>query len=150
MKPRLYLNSPHSHIMEIEEMSEILSMRLASFRTWPHSTLAERVERNNRTGDRLESGEGVGSDSTPYQMKFNAYWDDKRHGNIRVCGSLSAKPRRRLLWFLPIYIPHVTESFIIRPDGSFVGETEEHETDKTGVDADTAASNQHDFRNDEN
>lgn len=77
--------------MEIEEMSEILSMRLASFRTWPHSTLAERVERNNRTGERLESGEGVGSDSTPYQMKFNAYWDDKRHGNIRVCGSLSLR-----------------------------------------------------------
>ena len=89
-------------------------------------------------------------DGTPYQLKFNAYWDDKRHGNIRVCGSLSAKPRRRLLWFLPIHIPHVTESFIMRPDGSFVGETGQRGIDKTEVDAGIAESNHDDFRNNEN
>lgn len=111
--------------MTTEEMNGILSSHLASFRTWSHTSLAERVEHNNRTGDCLERMKGVGSDGTPYHLKFNAYWDDQPRGKIRVCGSLSAKPRRRLLWFLPVFIPHVTETFIMNPDGSIVGEAEE-------------------------
>jgi hypothetical protein len=111
-----------NHAMTKEQMSAILSMRLAAFRTWAYSSLATRVENDSRNGDCLDHVEGVSLDRTPYQMEFNAFWDDRPHGDIRVSGSLSAEPQRRFLGFLPIYMPHVTDSFIMRPDGSFVDE----------------------------
>jgi hypothetical protein len=111
--------------MTKDEMLEILGVRLASYRTWAYAALAERVESDNRNGDCLDHFEGVGSDGTEYQLEFNAFWDDKPHGDIRVCGSLSAEPQKRLLGFLPIYTPDLTDSFIMSPDGSFVDEDEE-------------------------
>jgi hypothetical protein len=111
--------------MNKDEMHEILAMHLATFRSWTYASLAERVEIDNCNGDCLEHIEGIGSDATEYQLEFNAFWDDKPHGDIRVCGSLSAEPQRRLLGFLPIYTPDLTDSFIMSPDGSFVDEDEE-------------------------
>jgi hypothetical protein len=58
-------------------------------------------------------------------MEFQAVWDGKPHGDVRVCGDLSAEPQRQLLGFIPIYIADVTDSFIMSPDGRFV---DEHET----------------------
>ena len=110
--------------MTKEQMSEVLSVHLARIRSWSYFSLAERVESDRRNHDCLEHVEGVSSDGTPYQMEFNAFWDDKPHGDIRVCGDLSAEPQRRLLGFFPIYMPHVTDSFIMSPDGSFVGESD--------------------------
>ena len=111
--------------MTKNEMHETLDMHLAAFRSWSYASLAERVEMDNRNGDCLEHTEGVSSDGAEYQLEFNAFWDDKPHGDIRVCGSVSAEPQRRLLGFLPIYMPHLTESFIMSPDGSFVDQDEE-------------------------
>ena len=107
--------------MTKDEIHEILGVRLASYRTWSYADMAERVESDNRNGDCLDHFEGVGSDGTEYQLEFNAFWDDKPHGDIRVCGSLSAEPQKRLLGFTP----DLTDSFIMSPDGSFVDEDDE-------------------------
>jgi hypothetical protein len=104
-----------------DEMRKILSQHLTKFRSWSYPQLAERVERD----DCLEHIEDTAPDGTKYQMEFQALWDDKPHGAVRVCGDLSAEPQRPLLGFIPVYTPDVTDSFIMSPDGRFVGE---HET----------------------
>jgi len=55
-----------------------------------------------------------GPDGKTYQLETQAFWDSKKNGNIRVMvlvddGGISA--------FKPL-----TRSFIISPDGTFVGE----------------------------
>jgi len=68
---------------------------------------------------------GIAPDGTKYQIEFQALWDGKPHGDVRVCGDLSAMPHKTLLGFIPVYVSDVTDSFIMSPDGRFVGE---HET----------------------
>jgi hypothetical protein len=116
---------PTSRAMSKDEMSTILSEHLAKFRTWSYAQLAERVERDRQAHECLEHVEGIADDGTQYYVEFQAYWDDKPHGAIRVCGDLSAQPQRPLLGFIPIYMPDVTDSFIMGSDGRFV---DEHET----------------------
>lgn len=108
--------------MSNDEKRTVLSAYLAKFRAWSYEELAERVERDRREHDCLEHSEGTASDGTKYQMEFQAFWDDAPYGNIRVCGDLSAEPQRPLLGFIPVYLSDVTDSFIMRPDGSLVGE----------------------------
>lgn len=106
-------------------MHTVLSEHLARFRTWSYAQLAGRVERDSQAHECLEHIEGVASDGTQYQVEFQALWDDKPHGDVRVVGDLSAEPQRPLLGFIPVYTPDVTDSFIMSPDGRFV---DEHET----------------------
>ena len=105
-------------------MSTILARQLARFRAWSYAQLAERVERDRVAHDCLEHIEGTAPDGTQYQIEFNALWDDKPNGDVRVCGSLSTEPQKPLLGFIPIYTPDVSDSFIMSPDGRFVGEDE--------------------------
>jgi len=108
--------------MSKEEMRAILSEHLAKFRVWTYAQLAERVKRDRQAHDCLEHIEGTAPDGTRYQMEFQAFWDGKPYGDVRVCGDLSAEPQRPLLGFIPVYTPDVTDSFIMSPDGRFVGE----------------------------
>ena len=108
--------------MTKDEMRAILAQQLAKFRTWSYAQLAERVERDRVARDCLEHVEGTAPDGTQYQIEFNALWDDKPNGDVRVLGSLSAEPQKPLLGFIPIYTPDVTDSFIVSPEGRFVGE----------------------------
>jgi hypothetical protein len=55
-------------------------------------------------------------------MEFNVCWDDKPNAEVRVLGDLSAEPQRPLFGFIPIYTPDVADSFIMTPDGQFIGE----------------------------
>lgn len=71
--------------------------------------------------------EDIAPDDTQYQREFLALWDGQPHGDIRVCGDLSAEPQKRLLGALPIYISDVNDNFIVSPDGRFVGEYEKPE-----------------------
>ncbi|HEY2414774.1 MAG TPA: hypothetical protein VGI40_21190 [Pirellulaceae bacterium] len=109
-----------------EEMQAVLSEHLSKFRAWTYAQLSERVERDRREHDCLEHAEGTALDGTRYQMEFQAFWDDKPHGNVRVCGGLSAEPQKPLLGFIPIYRPDVTGSFIMGPDGRFEDENQTH------------------------
>lgn len=103
--------------MNKDEKRKILSDRLAKFRTWSYSELVERVGCHY-----LEVVEGIASDGTAYQMEFEVFWDDKRGGDVRVCGDLCTLPQRPLFGFLPVYTSDLADSFIMSPDGSFVGE----------------------------
>jgi hypothetical protein len=109
--------------MTQDELRNILSEHLAKFRERSYARLAERVERDQATGGYLEHLEAVAPDGTEYQMAFLAAWDGKRHGDVRVLGDLSVIPQMRLLGFLPVYLTDVTDSFIMSPDGRFVGES---------------------------
>jgi hypothetical protein len=103
--------------MTKDEMSSVLARELAKFRTWSYAQLAERVERDRVAHDCLEHIEGTAPDGTKYYIEFNAFWDDKPQGDVRVIGSLGAEPQKPLLGFIPIYISDVNDSFIMSPDG---------------------------------
>jgi hypothetical protein len=106
--------------MSTDEMREALVAYLATFRTWSYSQLSQRVERDVRTHECLDHFEGVASDGTPYQIESQAYWDDKRGGDVRVVANLSADPQKPILGF--IYRADASDSFIMAPNGQFVGE----------------------------
>lgn len=110
--------------MNKEELHQILSAQLAKYCSWSYSQLAERVERDRQAHDCLEHFEGIALDGTQYQMEFQAVWDDKPQGDVRVLGALSTQRQKPLLGFIPTYTPDVTDSFIKSPDGRFVGESE--------------------------
>jgi hypothetical protein len=108
--------------MTKEEKRAVLAAQLATFRSWSYSDLAERVEIDRRAHDCLMVVEGAAPDGTQYQMEFLAVWDGRRGGDVRVLADLSEMPHRPLWGFIPIFISDVTDSFIMSPDGSFVGE----------------------------
>ena len=58
--------------------------------------------------------EVVGNSGTEYQLEVQAWWDDKREQNLRVIVSIDDGGLRAI-------VP-LTESFIVAPDGEFVGE----------------------------
>jgi len=103
--------------MSKDELRSLLAERLARFRTWNYAQLAEHVGR-----DCLEQVEGITVDGTAYQLEFQVFWDDKRRGNIRVFGDICVVPQKPLLGFIPIYTSDAVDSFIMGPDGQFVGE----------------------------
>lgn len=82
--------------------------------------MADRIDRDRKALKRLDHIDGTASDGTSYQLEFEAFWDDKPGGNIRVIGDLSAEPQIPLLGF--IYRPDCADCFIMRPDGTFIGE----------------------------
>ncbi|QDV61102.1 hypothetical protein [Crateriforma conspicua] len=108
--------------MDADDKRKVLADRLAEFRDWSYDTLAAEIDRTRKAHDCLHHTEGVFGDGTEYQLEFNVFWDDKRGGDIRVCGDISTEPQRRLFRILPIHLPDATDSFIMAPDGSFVGE----------------------------
>jgi len=111
--------------MSKDEMRKILSEHLARFRAWSYAQLAERVERDRNAHNCLEHVEGVAPDGTQYYMEFQAVWDNKPLGDVRVLCDFSAQPQSPLLGFIPSYTPDVTDSFIMSPDGRFF---DEHDT----------------------
>ena len=105
-------------------MRAILSQQLARFRAWTHAQLAERVERDRTAHGCLDSSDGVASDGTAYFIEFNAFWDDRPGGDVRVCGYLSVASQRPLFGFVPIYRPDASQCFIMNPGGQFIGDDE--------------------------
>jgi hypothetical protein len=61
-----------------------------------------------------ESFELPGPSGGSYQIELQAFWDDKRGGNLRVMGCIDDGGWRA---FAPL-----GDSFIVAPDGSFVGD----------------------------
>jgi hypothetical protein len=101
--------------MTKSEKSAILAEHLATFRAWAYGDLAARIG-----GGHLDTTERRALDGTEYSLTVDVFWDDKPRGDIRVIGDLSLN---RPLWgFIPLFFPDVCDSFIMRPDGRFVGE----------------------------
>lgn len=104
--------------MTEDEMRGFLTERMNLYRTWAYGILVERISSGH-----FELIEAKHADGTCYQMSFDAFWDDGPLGNVRVCGSLWAEPqKRRRVLGLWVYSPHVTDEFIMAPNGEFVGE----------------------------
>lgn len=61
-------------------------------------------------------------DASEYHLEFNVFWDDRRGGNVRVCGDITTPPQAPFRPILPIQTPDATDSFIMAPDGRFIGE----------------------------
>jgi hypothetical protein len=70
--------------------------------------------RRDRLLDKPETDETTGPSGVEYQRETYAVWDDAREGDLRVFVAVDDGGRRA-------YAPLV-ESFIVAPDGSFVGE----------------------------
>lgn len=99
------------------EMDGVLSELLAKYCRWSYDRLATKVKQGS-----CDHYDDVAPDGTEYQVEVQFFWDDKPGGNVRVMADLCAEPQRRLLWILPIYIPHGISCFIMSPDGHLVCE----------------------------
>lgn len=93
--------------MNKEEALRLLDQRLSTYRTAGYAALLRLL----RDQDTLEV-DGFGD--TKYQVEIHAVWDDREGGNLRIIGSIDDGRWRA---FVPL-----TSSFIVRPDGTFVGE----------------------------
>ncbi len=64
--------------------------------------------------DEVITREVVGESGAVYQMEIQVFWDSQPGGNLRVLGGIDDGG-----WsaFVPL-----NETFIIAPDGSFIGE----------------------------
>lgn len=93
--------------MDTNEASACLAERLARYREYPHSRLAESV------GSR-ETENCVGAGGAVYQLEFQVFWDARPDGPIRVIGSIDDGGLR-------VSAP-LCQDFVKAPDGSFVGE----------------------------
>ena len=103
--------------MTRNELRSVLALRFATYREWSYSQWVDRIELGEEG-----SNEHTAEDGTTYQFEVQAFWDDHPLGKIRVCAYLCAEPQQRLLGFLPIYTPDVSDGFIMSPDGTLVGE----------------------------
>jgi hypothetical protein len=96
--------------MDETEARSVLQSFLDRVRGLPYATLVERY-----LGDE-EHTDVRGASGAAYQVEVQGFWDDPRlkGGNLRVMVSIDDGGWRA---FVPM-----TESFIVAPDGRFVGE----------------------------
>ena len=95
--------------MNREEAGKILSAHLESFRLRSYTDLLSLM------GD-VQVAEVVGPSGAEYQIEIDVMWDSPREKtNIRVSGMID--DGRFLAGLRP-----VNASFIVAPDGTFVGE----------------------------
>jgi hypothetical protein len=95
--------------MNKREAHSILSEWLAGYRSLPYAELAARAAEGA-----VETSELAAPSGTRYQLEVQFLWDGKPNADVRVMGSVDDGGVRA---FLP-----VTDSFIVAPDGRFVGE----------------------------
>jgi len=86
---------------------ELIALELARIREKPHSELVKFVGHPEHRVARTRDGK-------TYQLEVEAFWDNRKGGDVRVIVSADDGGLRA---FVP-----VTDDFIKAPDGSFVGE----------------------------
>ena len=96
-----------SNDMNKKEAQSLLSKILTGYRKYSFAELQSRLGKIDARQVNAESG-------AQYQVEVQLMWDDDRQQNIRVMGAIDDGGWRA---FLPL-----TDSFIMAPDGSFVGE----------------------------
>lgn len=105
--------------MNKTEALDVLRSELARWRQLPWSALRDQIERCPPNGwpkrrGYSETVEIRGASGAHYQVQIQLFWDDQPADVIRVLGAVDDGGLRA---FVP-----VTDDFLMRPDGSFVGE----------------------------
>jgi hypothetical protein len=93
--------------MDNEEARTLLTHELERYRCVSYSDLISLLEETKHI-------EAAGSSGAKYQIDIYRVWDDKPNGNLRIIGAVDDFGWRA---FAPL-----TDSFILRPDGTFVDE----------------------------
>jgi len=93
--------------MDKKEARSILKEHLARYRAKPYPDLLYLLEDQ-------DTFEVTGPSGTQYQLEFQAVWDGRKGGNLRVIGAIDDGAIRA-------YFP-LGDDFILTPDGKFVGE----------------------------
>ena len=93
--------------MNQQEAKSLLRAKLARYRNYTYAELQSIV-------GKIETDQVKGESGTQYQVEIQVMWDADPQRNIRVIGSIDDGGWRA---FLPL-----SDSFIMAPDGSFVGE----------------------------
>ena len=93
--------------MNKEESRSVLARELAAYRAKAYADLLPLLD------DTMHM-EVSGASGDKYQLDVYAVWDDRPNGNLRVFGAIDDSGWRA---FVPL-----TDCFILRPDGTFVGE----------------------------
>jgi hypothetical protein len=95
--------------MDKKEARSILAEHLARYRSRSYAELATWIRES-----RIDTPQAVAPSGARYQIEVQFFWDDTPNGNVRVYASIDDGG---MLAFLPI-----TDSFILSPEGSFIGE----------------------------
>lgn len=96
----------HGERMNKAEARQIMSDRVRELRTLSYERL---LQLQSSINEEIEGASGA-----RYQLEVQAFWDDKSKKTLRIVTSIDDGGLRA---FAPM-----TESFIVAPDGSFVGE----------------------------
>ena len=94
--------------LDIQIAATLIAEELKQLRTLAYRDLAARV------GD-CEHKEVIGADGKTYQLETEVFWDGKKGGDVHV---MVAADDGGWSVFKPL-----TDSFVIAPDGHFVGES---------------------------
>ena len=95
--------------MDRIETRSILSDHLNHYRLRSYTDLAGWVSEG-----RIDTAEIVAPSGARYQIEIQFFWDNRPNRNVRVMGAIDDGGERA---FFPL-----TDSFILSPEGQFVGE----------------------------
>ena len=93
--------------MNKAEAKSLLSQELSRYRELPHAELFSLI-------DHSETFERAAPSGVTYQIEMQVFVDDESRQTLRVMGAIDDGGWRA---FAPL-----SDSFILSPDGSFVGE----------------------------
>jgi hypothetical protein len=93
--------------MDTTEAKAVLASELGKYRSRSYAELRERIGSQDDFVAAAPSGK-------QYQLEVEFFWDDKPDQNLRVMAAIDDGGWRAM-------IP-LTDSFILSPDGKFVGE----------------------------
>jgi hypothetical protein len=96
--------------MDKQEAERLLWDKLAEYRILPYPEFVARIGGDDHVTV-------FGASGAEYQLEVQVFWDHNPGGNVRVIGSIDDGGLRA---FFPL-----TNSFIMAPDGTFVGEGSE-------------------------
>ena len=93
--------------MDSEEATSILARELERYRAMPYADLISLL-------DQTKHIDTTGPSGNKYQVDIYGAWDNESKRHLRIIGAVDDGGWRA---FAPL-----TDSFILRPDGTFVGE----------------------------
>jgi hypothetical protein len=93
--------------MDNIEAKKVLAEEMARYRAMPYAELILLLDQNKHI-------DTVSSSGTNFQIDVQVMWDDESKGALRIVGVIDDGGWRA---FAPL-----TADFILRPDGTFIGE----------------------------